>query len=478
MTSFLIVFSLIYLAFMIAYALKCWRGKNSSGNPAEFLFAGGNIGAVLAFLGISATLFSTFTLQGMPSFFNKHGVGAWVFLGVTDVSLAGILLYFGLRLRKLARELSTSQGSAPRNLVEMLKQAGHGNFVIMFYVLTTTMFLIPYVTIQIKGSSMLFQSALPVGETHLFWSVVIVAIMLLYSTFGGIRAIFVTDAVQGIILLIAAWAVAFFAIDAAGGVAQIFTTAATSNIALMSTPGPVGVLSWQFLLISFISIILMPYVQPQLATRVLVAKSDIAFARAAVGLGLFAILVILPTVFIGLRGVAFSDGNFLVQLLSNDVPPFFHALFIIGVVAAAMSTSDSQLMAIGTEWGSSVSQGAIQDNPKARLMVKLGATLVALVALGLAQTSFQSLILFSINSFIGTSFLLPLIYTTALPRHQKGTRRFLVAVSCICVVMFFAVLAGLYPKHIDSLRTEVVLYLGMLIATLTAHITNEKITKE
>ncbi|MCP5516379.1 MAG: hypothetical protein H7A45_03875 [Verrucomicrobiales bacterium] len=476
MTNFLIIFSVVYLTFMVGYALFCWRSKAASSNPSEFLFAGGNIGVFLAFLGISATLFSTFTLQGMPGFFKAHGIGAWIFLGVTDVCLAGLLLFFGLRLREVARRFgngaATQSGNdgLPMNLAELIKRSGHGRGVILFYALATTVFLIPYVTIQIKGASVLFQSAIPVGETHLFWSLIIVVLMLLYSTFGGIRAIFVTDAIQGIVLLVAAWAVAIFAIQGAGGVSKIFTDAAEASPALMSTPGPAGVLSWQFLVISFVSISLMPYVQPQLATRVLVARTDTTFVRATVGLAIFAILVIVPAIFIGLRGVVVSgeSNDFLVNLLSGDVPPAFHALFIIGVVAAAMSTSDSQLLAVGTEWGSSISRGSIERNPQARLLVKLTSIFVAIVALLLAQTSFESLILFSVNSFIGTSFLLPIVYSVTV--RSKVARGWLVALSVSSIFIFLLALFRVTPSAFGGIRVELYLYLaiGLTIAVFQA----------
>jgi SSS family solute:Na+ symporter len=58
------------------------------------------LGVILGFLTYSATLFSTFTLMGMPNFFRVHGVGSWIFLGVTDTAMGVMLILFGVFLRR------------------------------------------------------------------------------------------------------------------------------------------------------------------------------------------------------------------------------------------------------------------------------------------------------------------------------------------------------------------------------------------
>lgn len=445
----------VYLVFLTASAWRLSRSENHS--TKQYLFGSG-FGFFLSFLGISASLFSTFTLQGMPAFFKNHGIASWVFLGITDVALAAFLLFFGLKMRQFASKLGAKNaGQSPKNLSEWLKQSGLSKAAVWFFIVAVTLFMIPYITIQIKGAAVLMQSAIPLGSTHLAWSVCIVALMLGYSWFGGIRAIFVTDAVQGVVLLVTVWAIAFFAIGAAGGVAPLFAQAAAIQPKLLSAPGPAGLLNWQFLLVGFISIVLMPYVQPQLATRVLVAKNNRTFALSSVALGLFALLVIVPTIFIGLRSVAIAgEGNFLFNLIQNDAPAFFYALFIVGVWAAAMSTADSQLLAIGTEWSSALVAQDIQQHPSARILVKSVGAVVALLALVLAQSSFKSLVLFSINSFIGTSLLLPVVVAATV--QSAWWRRVLVGASVVAVLIFLPAMLGILPRTILQLRLELWLY--------------------
>lgn len=457
MKTYLIIFSLIYLLFMLFYAYKFSQKKLL---PESFLFANSSIGITLTFLGILATLFSTFTLQGIPSFFANHGMGTWIFLGITDVALAGLLLYFGLKLRKLSASFSTS----PKNITELLKIANYPKFIIFFHIFFTSIFLIPYITIQIKGAAFLFNSAFPVGEGYLFWSCIIVSLMLLYSAFGGIRAIYITDAFQGVVIFITSWIIAYFILKNIGGMESLFSHVREANEALLSLPGPKGLLSWQFLLVSFISIVLMPYAQPQLTTRILVAKDDKSFVKATLVFAFFVILVILPTMIIGFRGALVEEGNFLLYILNHEVPDVFYALFIIGVISASMSTSDSILMAIGTEWGSFFSKSQIKENKNANIYVKSVALIVALISLALAQTSFKSLVLFSINSFIGTSFLVPILYSISL--KSNFARRFLIFMSIFCIGIFTLKLLSFIPSVLFGFKIELFLYAFMGIGIL------------
>lgn len=467
-----------FLVFYVAVlALMAWRLSRQTTSDRTHLFGNG-FGAVMSLFGTAASLFSTFTLIGMPQFFKEHGVGAWVFLGITDVCLAALLLYFGLKLRQFTRRLAViNQGHAPKNLLELLKQSHMPRWVIWYFILANTLFMIPYVAIGIKGSASLLQGALPLGTTHLTWSILMVMMMLIYSWAGGMKALFVTDTFQGLLLIITVWAIALFAINGAGGVTELFAAAKAIEPKLMSAPGPLGLFNWQFLLVSFLSIVCIPYVQPQMTTRMLIAKDDKAFARSTTWLAVFAFLVILPTLFIGLRAVAVNanvatanTGHFLINVLNSDTPIFFFGLFIIGALAADMSTISSQLLSIGTEWRSTMLKGDIQDYPSTKVSVSLVGAGVALFALGLAQTSFQSLILFAINSFIGTSLLLPVVVATTL--GDKAKRQILCVVSLISTLIYVPMLLEFLPKNIGGLKVELYLYAINIALMLWAKMTD------
>jgi SSS family solute:Na+ symporter len=138
-----------------------------------------------------------------------------------------------------------------------------------------------------------------------------------------------------------------------GGLTATFEKVSQQNEALLSVPGPRGLFDFQFLFSSMVAICMIPFTQPQVSTRLIIMKNERSLFRTAIGLGTFAILVILPTVFLGMYGAInypdASTAEFLGNTLVHDQPGFLGAFVLIGLVAAAISTADSQIFALGGE---------------------------------------------------------------------------------------------------------------------------------
>ena len=141
-------FGLLLLAYLIALVYALRLSQLAEVGPASehsYRFADSNIGSVLGVLTFSATLFSTFTLLGLPEFFRNHGVGAWIFLGVTDMAMAFLALWFGLKVRE---KISIQEFES---VSEMLAKTYHADWVRFIYWAGIFVFLLPYVAIKSKG---------------------------------------------------------------------------------------------------------------------------------------------------------------------------------------------------------------------------------------------------------------------------------------------------------------------------------------
>jgi len=147
------------------------------------------------------------------------------------------------------------------------------------------------------------QAAFPSSLPAWAWASIIVAVMLIYSEIGGFKAIVFSDAIQALLLLAVIWIIGIVCLNHFGGVKSMFEGIKAVDEKLLSTPGPNGLLTPQFLIASMIAIVMIPVTQPQFTTRVIVMKNLKSAHFMAVSLGIFAILVILPTLFIGMYGV-------------------------------------------------------------------------------------------------------------------------------------------------------------------------------
>ena len=255
----------------------------------------------------------------------------------------------------------------------------------------------------------------------------------------------------------------------AGGWSELFNQVERTNPELLSTPGPAGLLNSQFLIASFLAILMIPVTQPQLSTRIVIMKDNRSMYRMAVAVGTFAMLVIFPTLIIGLYGaIKYPDASvadFLGQVLLFDQPGFIAAAAVIGLFAAAMSTSDSQLFALGNELRGLL-PGRKDDSLKT---IRVAVISFALASLLFSLFSSDQLVLLARVSFAGTAMLGPMVLLGIYAKRPQGI--LMVIFTAMGVTAFVLSEAGILPGSVGPLRMDLFLMLLLsMIAVLNISI--------
>lgn len=459
MIKWFIILGILYISILITLSLRS-RRKNKSSD--DFILAGSNIGTILGFMSFAATLFSTFTLMGMPDFFRIHGIGAWLFLAFSDGAMVFLIVWFGFILRKQA----ASRGF--RGMAGLLTKCYETPWASYIYFFGVFVFLIPYVAIQIRGVAIFLNAILPDALPAWGWATIIVILMLIYSELGGLKAIMYADVMQGLLLLTVVWIIAGNAINYFGGVKKMFDTIETTNPALLSTPGPKGLFNFQFLIASFLAILLIPVTQPQLSTRLVILKSTRTLHRMAVAVGCFAILVILPTIPIGLYGAyKYTDAataEFISRVLIFDQLDIIAAATVIGLIAAALSTSDSQIFALGSELRS-----MLKGTDRTQMnRTRVAMIFFAIAALVFSVLSSDQLVLLARVSFAGTSLLAPMIFYAVLGKTKPGKE--IIIFTFIGLIIFILSLLETIPNSVMNTRMDLFLLLSLGILTIVSAI--------
>ncbi len=456
MLTTLLIVGTLYLAVLVTISL---RQRKKRDNTKDYLLAGSNLGSVLGLFTFAATLFSTFTLLGMPDFFRVHGVGAWIFLAVADAAMVFGIIWGGYYFRKKAL------GQGFRGMAGFMQRQFQSKTAGLVVFLGAFVFLIPYVAIQIRGVAIFLNQAFPEILPVWVWAAFIVVVMLLYSEIGGLKAIIYSDTLQGIILLAVIWIVGINCLSYAGGLGAIFDQLEESNPALLSTPGPNGLFTFQFLLGSIVAIILIPFTQPQVSTRLAIMKSHRSLYRMAVGVGTFAILIILPTVFIGMYGALnypeATTSEFLGGALLRDQPEVLAALVLIGLFAAAISTADSQIFALGTEL-QSILQG---EEQRLLRIARSSIFFFALTALVFSVLTSDELVLLARTSFAGTALMAPMIFA-GIFYERAETLRALPWLTLVALAVFLASQFNWVPGSILGIRLDLSLLVLLGLAAL------------
>ena len=449
-----IFFGIFFL--LLAYA--SWKSYRRKRSAEEFMLAGKSIGPILGFLTFSAALFSAFTFMGMPDFFRNNGVGAWTFLAFSDGVMVFFILWFGYLFRRKAKELNFQGVSGLMVSSYGTRWAGVAMFTSAF------IFLIPYVAIQIRGISIFLEAAFPGMLPSWAWSLFIVIMMLLYAEIGGLKAIVYSDAIQGLILLLVIWLIGATCVAALGNVSDLFAAVEKVNADLLSTPGPSGLFSWQFLLGSMIAVVMIPVTQPQLTTRLVIVKNLASMRKMAYAVGFFAILVITPTIFIGMYGAVkypgASTSDFLSNALLFDQTAPVAALAIVGLFAACLSTTNAQIFALGNELRS-LMRG---EEKKVMRIVRISLFVFAAVVMLFSTLMSDELALLARVSFTGTAMMAPIVLMAVINKG-KPAKGFIV-ISSMALITYVLSLANVVPGSIYGLRLDLALYCFLLIASI------------
>ena len=441
----------MFIGFFGLLAYASYKSYQKNRSSQEFMLAGSSLGVFLGFMTFSAALFSAFTFQGMPDFFRQNGIGAWIFLAFSDGAMVFFILWFGQKLRKKAREKGFKGVAGLVTDIYGSKLAGYLLFLSSF------LFLIPYAAIQIRGISVFFDAAFPEFLPRWGWSLILVTLMILYAEIGGFKAMVYSDAIQGTILLVVLWMIAVTCIYKLGGMQSMFEQVATADIKLLSTPGPKGLFNWQFLLGSLIAVVMIPVTQPQMTTRLVVMKNLTSMKKMAYSVGIFAILVILATVFIGMYGAVKYPGSTAQEfwsgaLLYDQLHPVA-GLAIVGLFAACLSTTNSQIFALGNELRSLLPG----EEKKVMYITKIFLFVFSVLVMIFASLMGDQIALLARVSFTGTAMMAPVILAGVIMKQKPGKE--LLVVSLIALVVFLASIAKIVPSKIGVMQLDIALYI-------------------
>ena len=191
--------------YMLVLVWLCYLGyKKGQATEVDYYLAGRGQGPVVTSLTIMATMFSSAALLGIPGTVYRDGLAFVPF--ALNLTVGGIGIYLlGSRIHKLGK----ARGYVtPADLIGDYYQ---GTTIRLLATFTGAMYVLPYVIMQIKAggylAEQLFPGAQPVtfmGEQFDMFRIGVWALSLLttaYVLIGGMRSVAWTDVIQGFLLL-------------------------------------------------------------------------------------------------------------------------------------------------------------------------------------------------------------------------------------------------------------------------------------
>jgi sodium/pantothenate symporter len=200
---------------------------------------------------------------------------------------------------------------------------------------------------QFIGGARLFQTV--TGLPYFVGLALFGFTVIAYTSVGGFRAVVLTDALQGIVMLIAAFVVLTAVIAAGGGVEKCMAALAAIDPGLITPGGPGGKVPQPMILSFWVLVGLGILGLPQTSQRCMTYKDSGSMHRAML-LG----TIIISFLLLALHLSAVLGRAILPELPAGDLamptltvtllPPVWAGIFIAGPLAAIMSTVDTMLL--------------------------------------------------------------------------------------------------------------------------------------
>ena len=322
-----IVVVAVYLAFVLAIGLLSGRKLTSL---ADYAVAGRAYGPWIIF----ATMAASFIGGGFST-----GNAANVFL----FGIANIVGLWGFSLKEIlvARYIAPKMDRFPTAIsVGDIMATAYGKVGRVVTGLCALFLCAGIVGAQVGAMGIVFNVFYGIDR---IWGIGLgCGIVILYTTFGGMRAVVVTDIFQFAILAIGMPLVLIFGIAYVGGVDALIAAIPADRIQL---PGAhyqwLGLVAL-ILVFMFGETLVPPYVQ-----RLCIGKSAKSAARGTLYSGLFSIPFFAITGLIGLVALAIDpalDSNLAMpHVVVTVMPPVLKGLVIAAVISIVMSSADSFL---------------------------------------------------------------------------------------------------------------------------------------
>ena len=491
----------IYLLMMLAIGFIF---SKNNGDSTDFYLGGRKMGPLVTAMSAEASDMSSWLLMGLPGLAYLSGIcePVWTALGL------GIGTYLNwLLVSKRLRRYSSNIGAF--TVPQFFSKRFHDdkNILSAIAALVIIIFFVPYTASGFAACGKLFNSLFGVDYTVAMVGSAIV--IVLYTVTGGFKAVSTTDFIQSIVMSIALVAVLIYGIQTAGGMEAVIANAkalpghlSLSDIydvttgSAMSYGGVIAIISTLAWGLGYFG---MPHIllrfmaiedenKLKLSRRVATVWVFIAMGAAivigVVGLGVTNAGVLeyldnassAETIMVRLAGLI-SEQGILTAILAGVI--------LAGVLAATMSTADSQMLAAA----SSVSENIIGeffgiklDEKKKLVTARVAIVIIAILGVLFAldpNSSVFRIVSFAWAGFGGAFGALTLLSLFWKRTTLAGALAGMISGGAMVFIWKFAVkpIGGVFAIY-ELLPAFIVSFIFIVVVSLLTKTPDEGVIKE
>lgn len=388
---------LAYLVLVLSVGVFFFvKGRKLQGGDKEYFLGGRQMNGWVAALSAGASDMSAWVLMGLPGSIYLYGMGqVWISVGL----LIGTICAWIFVAPKL-RRYSIVAGDAITIPQYLAKRFQSKNPILQ--IICAVIFIVAYciyAASSIVACGDLFTTVFGIHEVTLFGNTVVInasfymvcatIIILLYTFLGGFNAVCWTDFFQGMLMLAALMAtpiVVSFIMKAPqfAPMAEVVTDVNYYN--LLSS----GKFDWKSIsdILSGFGWGLGYFGMPHILIRYMSIRSEKEMKKSRVIGICWTTLILAMASVVGLVGHQFlgtylDDGSkslVFVTMVRNVFPALLAGIMLSAILAASMSTADSQLLASSSAFASDVYKPVFRKEASDREMLWSGRIVVGIIS--------------------------------------------------------------------------------------------------
>lgn len=381
----------VYLLLMIGIGVWCM--KKTTGADDYFLGGRGLSGPVAA-LSAQASDMSGWLLMGLPGSIYALGTGqAWIAIGLGLGTIANWLI--------IAKPLRayTIVANNSMTLPEFFGNRYHDEKKILLGISSAiiVVFFLVYTASALASGGKLFNTVFGIDyHVALFIGA---AVILIYTFMGGFLAVCTTDFVQGTMMLIALLIVPIIAWGyVSGDFSSLLAQSGVNSEHYMSLMYNGDHAITPIEIISNLAWGLGYCGMPHILIRFMAIKNEKELRKSSVIAIVWVVISLTLAVVIGVVGRAYllpmilgetagapSTESVFIQMIQETFTnkinlPFIGGLFICGILAAIMSTADSQLLVCSSSVSADIYQGIFKPSASDKEVLNIGRITTIIVA--------------------------------------------------------------------------------------------------
>ncbi len=389
----LLGFVAVYMLVSIAIGLYAARRVNSS---TDYVVAGRSLPLYITIATVFATWFGSETVLGIPATFIEEGIGGVVsdpFGASLCLILVGLVFAAPLYRMKLL------------TIGDFYKRT-YGRTVELLVSVCICISYLGWVSAQIMALGLVFNLLTGGAMSHEYGMVLGLAIVLIYTIFGGMWSVALTDFMQMIIIVVGLFIIAVFISGETGGVGTVINHASETGKLSNFFPEEFTLPTILAFAAAWLTMGFGSIPQQDVFQRVMSAKDEksavigtvtggvlyLIFAFIPIYLAYSAFLIEPETV---AQQLETDSQVILPSLIMNHTPLWIQVAFFGAVLSAIMSTASGTLLAPSVTFAENIAKGFFPDmNDKAflkliRLSVLGFAAIVLVISLNSELSIFE-----------------------------------------------------------------------------------------